>query len=267
MPGLFEKSAIVVAHPDDEVLWMSSILDRVDEIIICFLDHPAIPALGKGRRESLSEYPIEKVSCLDICESNAFDLASWPEPVISEFGLELNADREAGYRYQSNFHMIYDQLHRRLDGVKNVFTHNPWGEYGHEEHIQVYRVVQSLREKLGYEVWFSNYFWKRSAALMSASLDKLHPKYHVFETNHQINRTIMDVYRRHRCWTWPEDYKWPEKEVFYRNQHLVEAGSIDSCCHPLNLIRVDLDFNRNASSRKGHSWKKRLRKFLRGSDR
>jgi len=33
-----DSSILVVAHPDDEVLWFSSVLERVQETIICFLE-------------------------------------------------------------------------------------------------------------------------------------------------------------------------------------------------------------------------------------
>jgi LmbE family N-acetylglucosaminyl deacetylase len=37
----FEKSIVVSAHPDDEILGFSSIVDRVDEVVLCYLNCPS----------------------------------------------------------------------------------------------------------------------------------------------------------------------------------------------------------------------------------
>jgi len=49
---MLSSAILVVAHPDDEILWFSSVVDKVDEILFCFGDYPALPALGEGLRSS-----------------------------------------------------------------------------------------------------------------------------------------------------------------------------------------------------------------------
>ena len=36
---ILEQSILVVAHPDDEILWFSSIADKIHAIVICFMDY------------------------------------------------------------------------------------------------------------------------------------------------------------------------------------------------------------------------------------
>ena len=38
MSSFGSNAALVVAHPDDEALWFSSVLTRVDKIVICYQD-------------------------------------------------------------------------------------------------------------------------------------------------------------------------------------------------------------------------------------
>jgi len=66
---MIEKSILVVAHPDDEVLWFSSILERVDRVVFCYLDCESIPLCSEGRRKSLSEYPMKNILCSNLPES------------------------------------------------------------------------------------------------------------------------------------------------------------------------------------------------------
>ena len=45
-------------------------------------------------------------------------------------------------KYINNFDILVKKLTFELKDFKNVFTHNPWGEYGHEEHIQVFKAIE-----------------------------------------------------------------------------------------------------------------------------
>ena len=44
--GISGKSILVVAHPDDEILWFSSILASVDHVILCYLGELVNPEFG-----------------------------------------------------------------------------------------------------------------------------------------------------------------------------------------------------------------------------
>ena len=59
---MLDKSIIVSAHPDDEILWFSSIAEKVDKIVFCFSDCDSHPDWSTGREKSLSEYPIKNIT-------------------------------------------------------------------------------------------------------------------------------------------------------------------------------------------------------------
>ncbi len=54
----------------------------------------------------------------------------------------------SGKDYKENYYKLKNHLKKKLMGYVNIFTHNPWGEYGSEEHIQVYKVVKELQEEI-----------------------------------------------------------------------------------------------------------------------
>ena len=67
--------------------------------------------------------------------------------------------------YRDNFTRICDALAPMLTPDMNVFTHNPWGEYGHEDHVQIFRALDHLRRRIGFTLWMSNYCTERSLPL------------------------------------------------------------------------------------------------------
>ena len=139
-----------MAHPDDEVLWASSILARVEQAVICFGDVGSDPAISAGRRRAMAAFPLPNVTSLAIPEAEVFGAAAWPRPAEAPYGLEVRRYPGAmpGFspdRYRENFTELQRQLRQRLAGRRAVVTHAPWGEYGHEEHVQVFRAVLALQ--------------------------------------------------------------------------------------------------------------------------
>lgn len=187
------------------------------------------------------------VEFIGLKESMTFKCADWSNPVESEAGLELN-----GYqanealpgcdlqRYAVNFHELRAHLRTALRGYSTVVTHNPWGEYGHEDHVQVYRAVSSLRRELGFEIWFDNYASDRSSVLMAQILAKTQFHYETLPTRPAATREIESLYRKHQCWTWPyDDYRWPPYESFILDVELNPGALHAGATLPINYINVD----------------------------
>ena len=63
------KKAIVVAHPDDEILFFSSIIETVDKIIVCF-GPSSSKKVTDGRKLLQSRYPLKNIEWLNVQESN-----------------------------------------------------------------------------------------------------------------------------------------------------------------------------------------------------
>jgi len=235
------RSAVVVAHPDDEALWFSAILDNVERVIFCFEAIASCPAWTDGRKQILERYPLTSVESLRLPEAEVFDGADWCHPIRNDIGLRVERRSYSlpGFSletYRANYAELYRQLHERLRGMTRVYTHNPWGEYGHEEHIQVYTVIKALQKQLGFELWSSNYFSNKSYILMCATLAETDYDYYSVGTNRILAEELRELYRQCGCWTWYPDYVWPAQECF------ISARATKSALHqavPLNFIRVE----------------------------
>ncbi|MBL9033637.1 MAG: hypothetical protein JNN33_02680 [Rhodospirillaceae bacterium] len=211
---MLADAALVVAHPDDEVLWFASILARVGRVIIAFRDHDAAPDLGRRRAAAMAELPYRGLIALAIPEAGSFDGANWDAPTPNEVGLELNAvadDGQEAARYRANFAALRAALRPLLAGRRHVFSHNPWGEYGHEDHVQVYRAVDSLRRELGFRQWATTYCSDHSARLAARFAAPAVPAVRR-AVDGAAARRIAAIYQRHGCWTWLADWTWPAAE-------------------------------------------------------
>lgn len=209
---IFENSALIVAHPDDEILWFSSILENVDKIIIIFKGTNNKKVLS-GRNNIFNSKILpyaNKISCLEIEESDAFNSANWEMPKPTDYGIKTSSTK-----YKKNYYLLRDKLIEKLAGYKNIITHNPWGEYGHEEHVQVFRVTMSLLAKLGYSIWVPGYFSERTFGMMSLFKNFISNNFIEYSINQQFCESVKSIYIDNGAWTWSNDYKWPQAETFY----------------------------------------------------
>jgi LmbE family N-acetylglucosaminyl deacetylase len=238
------KTALVVAHPDDEILWFSSIVDKVDRVLICFMEVPTRQDWTRARRHVAERFPLANAEFLGLTESEAFNGADWSAPVETDFGLEVKRRDNVlpgfnGQMYLENYEGLRRELGSRLVGYSRVFTHNPWGEYGHEEHVQVYRAVRSLKPTLGFEVYFSNYCSSRSYPLMLRHVSGFTSDYETLETNAELARQVEQLYRSAGCWTWPfDDYTWFTHECVMKDADVL-AASAAGHVFPLNFIKLN----------------------------
>jgi hypothetical protein len=233
-----ETSALIVAHPDDEILWFSSVLENVSQLIFCYSDCLSRPEWSMGRRKSLVEHPLRDVMSLEITESEVFGKMNWRTPEVCEYGLKLNIKDYSTQLYERNFHRLRDRLKDTLSGVRQVITHNPWGEYGNEEHVQVYRAVKSLQSELGLNMWFSNYASNKSIFLLAKYLGRLDSVYVKNPTNKSLAASIRSIYEKNQCWTWYKDWEWGNEEALIRETSEELEKEMSGCCLPFNLIKV-----------------------------
>ena len=210
------RCCLVVAHPDDEVLWFSSIVERVGSLVLCYEDCDDYPELGPARRRVLDAYPLSQVSSLRLPEPCSVSLVDWSKPEHDAWGLRLNAPSatmERVERYRRSFQALREGLVERLRGAQAVFTHSPWGEYGHPDHVQVACVVESLRRELGFRLLHCGYIADRTMPLAATTLCQLQ-SYGELPTPSAMATALQALYSAHGCWTWPEDYTRFELETF-----------------------------------------------------
>jgi LmbE family N-acetylglucosaminyl deacetylase len=209
------RSAIVVAHPDDECLWLSSVLATSDRVVFCFGDQFERPKSSKARRRAVAALPLEGLVDLKLPESGAGFSVDWADPHLTDAGIAI-ADNAARERYQANFPELIAALRPMLTGYDDVYTHNPWGEYGHAEHIQVYRAVATLQAELGFTLWFSNYVGPQSWPLvLKLGKEPTWSECRVVRPDKTAALRSMRVYRRHGAWTWTRFHRWPDIETLY----------------------------------------------------
>jgi LmbE family N-acetylglucosaminyl deacetylase len=232
-------SILVVAHPDDEILWFGSILDEVDKIVVCFLNDPAHPELAEARQRVLAEHPLrEKIVCLGADETGSFNKASWPLPKATKYGLRIVKDRKIAKRYRLCYRELRKQLAPMIRQATNVITHNPWGEYGHEEHVLVHRVATVLANSRRKPVWYGNHASTWSQELMRMYLDRSERQVIYRKVDESAMQNIANVYRANDAWTWFDDYRWFEDECFIRGPftRARQPGAGWTC--PVNLLRL-----------------------------
>ncbi|MGE2714595.1 GlcNAc-PI de-N-acetylase [Mycolicibacterium litorale] len=211
-----EDAVMVVAHPDDEILWFSSILGQCKSVLVCFgPSATSRQSWDSGRDAVMRTYPLDKVRFLKIRESDAFEAANWNDPEEAGSGLRLRRGRTSSL-YDGNAEKLLHLLEAHLSHESVVFTHNPWGEYGNEEHVQVFRILRKLRDRLGFDLFVSSYVSNRSVKLMSRYAHSLEGNHALRETDVALAHSLKDLYLRNDCWTWMADYEWPDYESFYR---------------------------------------------------
>lgn len=157
------KSAVVVAHPDDEIIWFSSLLASMSTIFFCYLDSPISKGYRTRRLKLLAEHPLkEKIVCLDASNKT-----------------------------------LKTKLAKALKSYRTIFTHNPWGEYGHEQHILVYNIVKRLRDRYKFELWVSEFSPKQLRMPPDADMIQ-----------------IRELYVQHGIWTLNKN-RWAPFENFW----------------------------------------------------
>jgi LmbE family N-acetylglucosaminyl deacetylase len=159
--------------------------------------------------------PLSGIVNLGIPESGVWCNSGQAQSELTPSGVTIS-DATARTRYESNYAKLLEGLRASLAGCRDVYTHNPWGEYGHAEHIQVYSAVTALQDELGYTVWFSNYVGARNWTLVRGLAERFSwARRYMVSPDLATARTLMRVYRRYGAWTWSLAHRWPALEVMY----------------------------------------------------
>lgn len=262
-PAIFDRLAIVMAHPDDEVLWAGSALRAAEKIVLVYGELPCAPDLTEGRKAAMAAFPLPTLDWLQMVESGVFDSASWPTPRETAYGVFphpalrlLNSFDPDRYRRQ--FEEMRELLRSRLAGIRNVIAHGPWGEYGHEDHIQVFRVVASLAREMGFQLWVPGYVAPKALPLMVRNLRYLGRPTERLPIDPILADDIAQVYKRTKTWTWFDDYVWPATEQFFpwypEGARQAEVARDEE----IQRIRLPADFEKNR-----RAWESRKRRLVR----
>jgi len=213
-----QRIGLVFAHPDDEVIFASSLIQDSSKIIFCYSALKSDPVVSKGRRMLKEIYPFKNTKFLELTEPNRLpsieEFNDWRFPVETEFGLKshhknLNDDED-------NFNKLFLSLKDHLMDLDIVVTHNPWGEYGHPHHILVNRVILKIANIYNFQIYVPGVFSLKSKNLMMISSHRLHTHPEILKVNKDIARELQGLYMQNNCWTWSSDTRSPDNNIFYR---------------------------------------------------
>ena len=243
-----KKNVLVVAHPDDEVLWFSSIINEVDKIIFVFFDTKN-EEVFKGRKSIIQNKDLpysNKIVNLNIKEADVLNRSNWKMPIPREYGIENSSSN-----YKKNYEEICNLLNKEILGFNKIYTHNPWGDYGHEEHVQVFKAILKIYNSSSQQIWVSCYFSDRSYRLMNFYRNIISDINHFKEIDHNFCKSIKDIYMKKMAWTWDENYKWPLNEFFYNldlTKNILEKNNKPPTnWPPMNFILMSTIFTSNYS--------------------
>lgn len=235
-----QDSVLVVAHPDDEILWFGSVVGKVASIVICFEADPANPELSEARRKCIDEHPYrDRIINLGLEETRAFNKAGWPQPEQTDAGLDIAKDPQIAAVYERRAQELRSALDKTELPIANVFTHNPWGEYGHEEHVMVSRAATAWAGHRNAAVWYDNYASNWSYGLMLAHLEVSGRRWIKAEVAMQEMHDIADIYKKHGAWTWLDDYEMFHHDHFIQGPLPAKDSFRPQSLLPINLLRLD----------------------------
>lgn len=261
---ILEGLAVVMAHPDDEVLWAGSVLKAAEKVIVVYGEWPGADIISAGRRAAMAEFPLPTLDWVQIRETGVFDSASWPEVRETEYGLYPHRalailDNFNPDQYRAQFDTQREALRPRLAGIRNVIAHGPWGEYGHEEHVQLFRVVASLAAEMGFRLWVPAYFAPKSEALMRRNLKYCGRPTRPFPIDQDFAQGIAQLYKRTKCWTWFDSYVWPETERFL--PWYADGAPAGEAARPEEIARIRLPAEFEANPRPWEGRKRRMKRL------
>jgi len=205
-----------------------------------------------GREKSFSEFPIDNIVCLKFVEASVYSDKNWIYPQIDKCGLLIPDKNPGKSQYVRNYLDIKNKLKNVLTGYANVFTHNPWGEYGHEEHVQISLIIRQLHEEMGFNLWFPSYCSNKSFPLMFEFFSCFSSEIITLPTNKKLANEIKKIYQKNNCWTWSNDFQWVNKENFIRYEYSALKSKKYYLTIPVNAIKIPPFIPPN---RKNHFWK------------
>ena len=215
---MHDNYAIVVAHPDDEILFASSILEKATQVFICFSDIPVEEeihaTITKGRRNVKNKYPLKNVTFLDITQASNKDAKriNWDRAIENEYGV-LGERNEK--EYEKNFQKLFKILGLKLKNFRTIYTHNPWGEYGHVEHIQIHRCIEKLSKILEFKMYVFGYLSRETLKMANEKIKTLEELPLKKKNDITLFNKVKDLYIEEDCWTWSNYHSPPVFEFFY----------------------------------------------------
>lgn len=173
-------TTILIAHPDDEALFLWPFLDSAKTIIACVSDRDNAerPWCNK-RAEALQE----------VCELLKCEC----------FNLEMNSGFYRAKR--AGLEAIADKIGVALEMTEGpIATHNHWGEYGHLDHVICHSVAASFAPSR--IVMSTDTVIQRDWLPMPRRTIVQRTIQAIAAPERDRFEAIKAIYLKHNCWTW-----------------------------------------------------------------
>ena len=240
--SLFKNGILVVAHPDDECLFFSSVINKVSTIIFCFSKIPDEKNISIGRERAFDPFPLKNINLINLNITQAkksYRPLNWFDVHDNEYGVRGDLEESS---YLKNFLILKSKLNELITSNSSVITHNPWGEYGNTEHIQIFKVIFKIAKEKNINMIVDGYYSNLTRFYTGRKQHFLIPKIYSFKTNKKLYSLLKDHYLRNGCWTWFNNYQVPLYESFFKvdlkkdiNSNLEYSRIIN---YPLNYIEM-----------------------------
>ncbi len=163
------KKVMIVAHPDDEMLWGGAHLIEDDYLVVCI-------TCGTSAKR-LKEFK-EVMKATD----DSFIYLGYPDK-----------DNDIRNEWETCYNNIYFDIEKILNSNKwdLIVTHNPKGEYGHIQHIKTNRIITDIYNSNNYNsklYFFGKYYSKKNIINMETHLIP------VSEKLLEEKKKILDLY-------------------------------------------------------------------------
>lgn len=163
------KKVMIVAHPDDEMLWGGAHLIEDDYLVVCI-------TCGTSAKR-LKEFK-EVMKATD----DSFIYLGYPDK-----------DNDIRNEWETCYNNIYFDIEKILNSNKwdLIVTHNPKGEYGHIQHIKTNKIITDIYNSNNYNsklYFFGKYYSKKNIINMETHLIP------VSEKLLEEKKKILDLY-------------------------------------------------------------------------
>lgn len=227
-----KRIAVVFAHPDDEVIFASSLLESSSKIILCYSELKSSKLISDGRNQVKTLYPLSQAIFLDLSEPERLspldEFNDWRYPVENEFGIKSSIEGSRFSKSRKAFNELFSILREQLNDIDLVITHNPWGEYGHPQHVMIHRAVTRIAKTKDIRILVPGVFSLKSKYLMNKTVHRLGTKPIILDVNKSLSKNLQAIYIDNNCWTW-NDKNLPSRNIFYKlNDYDLTNSNIDS---------------------------------------
>ena len=236
-----EDAILIVSHPDDECLFASSLLDKISKLIICFEKIPNEDRISLARKYALNDYPLKNIELINLGLTQSTPSIfpnNWFNIKDKYSGIK------GGYKkktYDENYNILISELRKNIRKKSLIISHNPWGEYGHEEHCQVFKAAYQISNETKSDFYVSGYWSNLSKCFAKRKFHLLTNEYFFLKTNLEIFEKLKKHYLNKGCWTWYRDYSLPSMELFYKVNLNLNPESISNLkkCHKVPLLFIN----------------------------